>query len=145
MLTRHRGNFHWDDVAVLAYKEEGTHFKNITRQVLFDGLADVPCQLRYFEIEPTGYSTLEQHQHVHLVIILRGQGDVLLGQRIHHVEQNDVIAIPPHTWHQFQATGEDSLGFLCLVNQERDKALRPTEDELNLLCETPEIAAFIRS
>ena len=144
MLIQHLEDYQWENVAVQAYKEEGNHFKNITRQILCEGLADVPCQLRYFEIAPEGHSTLEHHQHAHLVIIFRGAGDVLLGQKIYPVQEKDVITIPAHTWHQFRATKDSTFGFLCMVNVERDRSVLPSEDDLELLCQDPDIAAFIR-
>lgn len=145
MLVQHLGNYEWENVPVLTYKEEGTHFKSITRQILSAGLADIPCQLRYFEIAPEGYSTLERHQHAHLVIILRGAGETLLGGKICLVREKDIITIPAHTWHQFRATGGTPLGFLCLVNNDRDKPILPAENDLELLRRDPDIAAFIRS
>jgi hypothetical protein len=45
-------NFRWDDVSLLAYKEEGSApFKAITRQVLFQDDA-LRCELRYFGSRP---------------------------------------------------------------------------------------------
>jgi len=145
MLIQHLENYQWKNVPILDYKDEGTHYKSITRQVLCEGLADVPCQLRYFEIAPEGHSTLEHHQHAHLVIIFRGEGEVLLGNKIYPVQTNDVITIPAHTWHQFRATKGTTFGFLCIVNIERDRPILPTKDDLDLLCQDPDIAAFIRS
>ncbi len=145
MLVRHTGDFRWENVPLLAYKEEGSHFKNISRQVLCEGLADLSCQLRYFEILPGGHSTLEHHHHVHLVVILRGDGDVLIGDEIYHARENDVLVIPPQTWHQFRATADYPLGFLCIVNTERDRPTRPSEADLELLRQNPEVASFIRS
>ena len=49
----------WDGVEEVPYKAEGAApFRGITRQVLFQdpGLA---CELRYFEMQPGGYSTLK--------------------------------------------------------------------------------------
>ena len=38
VLRRHRGGFTWDDVDLLRYKQEGeAPFRDVTRQVLFDG------------------------------------------------------------------------------------------------------------
>lgn len=145
MLIRHSGGYKWEDIPVLAYKEEGDYFKSITRQVLLDGVEELPCQLRYFEVAPGGYSTLEHHQHVHFVVIFRGEGDALLGDRVVHVQEKDVIQIPSLTWHQFRATGNVPLGFLCLVKVERDKPILPTEEDLKQLKQDAEIAAFIRS
>lgn len=144
MLIQHLENYQWDNVPVLAYKDEGTHYKNITRRVLCEGLADVPCQLRYFEIASEGHSTLEHHQHAHLVVIFRGEGEVLLGHNIYPVQEKDVITIPAHTWHQFRATKGIPFGFLCMVNVERDKPILPSKDDLKMLCQDPNIAAFIR-
>lgn len=144
MLIRYNGDYKWEDINVLAYKEQGNCFKDITRQVLFNGAAELPCQLRYFEVAPGGHSTLERHQHVHFVVIFRGEGDVLLGDQIYHVQEKDIIEIPSFAWHQFRATCNVPLGFLCLVNIERDKPILPTEDDLKSLEQDPKISAFIR-
>jgi quercetin dioxygenase-like cupin family protein len=146
MLIRHLGEFKWENIPVLAYKEEGNHFKSITRQLLLEGEPGLPCQLRYFEVAPGGHSTLERHEHVHFVVILRGEGEVLVGKEVYHVREKDVLVIPTFTWHQLRATVDDSpLGFLCLVKEDRDKAILPTEDDLQLLKSDPVIAAFIKS
>jgi mannose-6-phosphate isomerase-like protein (cupin superfamily) len=135
--------FRWEGVPVLAYKEEGgTHFKGITRQVLFDDPAG--SQLRYFEIVPGGHSTLERHDHIHSVMILRGRGQALVGSEIHALETNDLVRVPPRTWHQFRATGGEPLGFLCVVRAERDKPQRPTAAELAALGADPRVGAFVR-
>ena len=55
-------NFKWDGVDTLVYKQDGSPFKDVTRQVLYDGAYDIPCQFRYFECLPGGYSTLEYHE-----------------------------------------------------------------------------------
>lgn len=144
MIVKTAGDYKWEDVEVLAYKETGTNFKNITRQVLFDGLGDLPCQLRYFEVQSGGYSTLERHEHVHLVMILRGSGRVLLRDGIHAIKEQDVITVPPQTWHQFKADGDTPLGFLCLVHVERDKVQLPTAEDLAQLKQDSKIEAFIR-
>lgn len=144
MSVRRCNDFRWDDVEVLAYKETGSHFRDITRQILFGAELDLQAQLRYFEIAPGGYSTLERHLHAHGVMILRGRGRVLLGDRVESVTARDLVSIPAMTWHQFRADAGESLGFLCLVNAERDKPQLPTDDELAQLRATPAVAEFIR-
>ena len=70
----HDGAFHWDGVPVLAYKQDGdAPFRDVTRQVLFDDPA-LNCQLRYFEVAAGGHTTLERHEHVHAVMVVRGRG-----------------------------------------------------------------------
>ncbi|HSI82261.1 MAG: cupin domain-containing protein [Candidatus Methylacidiphilales bacterium] len=134
----------WEDLPVLHYKEDGgTHFRSITRQLLCPGQG-LGCELRYFEIEPGGHSTLEIHQHIHSVIILRGKGQCLVGDQIYTLAEHDIIYIPTGTWHQFRANLDDHLGFLCMVNHDRDRPTRPSEAAAARLRENPEVAAFIR-
>jgi quercetin dioxygenase-like cupin family protein len=143
--TRQTAPFRWEDIPVLAYKEDGgTHFRNVTRQVLFEGGNHLQAQLRYFEIGPGGHSTLEHHDHVHSVMIVRGSGRVMVGGRVHRLKPFDLIYVPPRTWHQFRATARGRLGFLCLVRSERDRPQRPAQADLAALRRDPRIAAFIR-
>ena len=138
-------NFRWDDVSLLAYKEEGSApFKSITRQVLFQD-AELKCELRYFEVAAGGYSTLERHEHTHGVMILRGAADVLVGGEVRPVKQFDLVRIPPMTWHQFRTKGDEPMGFLCMVNVERDKPQLPTADEVEQLKSDPAVATFLAS
>jgi hypothetical protein len=47
------------------------------------------------------------------------------------------------TWHQFRATEGEPMGFLCMVNVQRDKPQLPTEQDLAALKADPAIAAFL--
>lgn len=142
---RHMGEFRWDGVEVLAYKAEGSApFDRITRQVLFEH-DELASQLRYFEIEAGGHSTLERHAHVHGVVVLNGRGRCLVGDTVHELAAHDLITVPPMTWHQFQAADDAPLGFLCLVNAERDRPQLPTDEDLAALRQVPAVADFIRS
>ena len=128
-IRRHKGDFHWEGVDVLRYKQDGAApFKDVTRQVLFEG-AQLPAQLRYFEVAPGGYTTLERHEHVHAVMVIRGRGQCLVGDRSYELSEHDLVNVPPMTWHQFHASPEAPLGFLCLVAAQRDRPQLPTADE----------------
>jgi quercetin dioxygenase-like cupin family protein len=123
------GDYRWQGVELLRYKDEATApFRDITRQVLF-APPDQACELRYFEIAPGGYSTLERHEHTHAVLILRGRGTVRLGDEIHAIAERDLVTVDPMTWHQFHAAADSALGFLCLVGKERDRPQLPTREE----------------
>lgn len=135
--------YRWRGVERLAYKPEGAApFKAITRQVLFADPA-LDCELRYFEIEAGGHSTLERHDHVHAVMVARGSGHCLVGREVRAVKPFDLVSVPPRTWHQFQATRGEALGFLCMVNAGRDRPQLPTEDDLSALRSDARIAAFL--
>jgi quercetin dioxygenase-like cupin family protein len=110
--------FRWRGVEVLPYKEEGrAPSRGVTRQTLLE----LTFVTRYFEIEPGGYSTLERHQHPHSVVILRGTGEALLGGARQPVRPFDCVYVAPGAVHQFRATGAEPLGFLCIVDRERDR------------------------
>jgi len=119
-------------------------YRDVTRQVLFDDPA-LHCQLRYFEVAPGGYTTLERHEHVHAVVIQRGRGRVLVGDAIAAVAPFDLVRVPPGTWHQFRADDDAPLGFLCLVNQDRDRPELPDDAALAALRAKADVAAFIRT
>lgn len=135
--------YRWDGVPVKNYKEEGTHFKAITRQNLFADEGAQPCELRYFEIQPGGHSTFERHEHTHAIIILRGSGRAIVGDEVAAVEAFDLLHVPALTWHQLQAEAE-ALGFVCQVPCERDRPVRPTDEEREELLAHPTIGGVVR-
>ena len=100
---------------------------------------------RYFEVQPGGYSTLEHHQHPHSVVILRGRGVVILEDRVEPLALHDCVYVAPGAWHQFHATGEEPLGFLCVVDRQRDRPVLPEEDDLERLGRSPEVGRRLRS
>ncbi|HEX4943416.1 MAG TPA: cupin domain-containing protein [Usitatibacteraceae bacterium] len=129
LVRRHTGAFHWEGVEVLEYKHEGTApFRDVTRQVLFDD-PSLTTQLRYFEVAPGGWTTLERHEHVHNVMVIRGRGRCRIGETTCDLAQNDLVSVPPMTWHQFHAADDEHLGFLCLVNRMRDRPQLPPGQE----------------
>ncbi|MBN9563361.1 MAG: cupin domain-containing protein [Alphaproteobacteria bacterium] len=143
LLRESRPDYRWAGVDHMPYKEEGSApFKAISRQVLF-AEQQLGCELRYFEMAAGGYSTLERHEHVHAVMILRGRGRCLLGEEVREVGPRDLVTIPSWTWHQFRATEGEPLGFLCMVNAERDRPQLPSEQELATLKTVPQVAEFL--
>jgi quercetin dioxygenase-like cupin family protein len=129
-IRPHSGDFHWKDVEVMKYKQEGSApFKDVTRQVLF-GDASLPAQLRYFEVAPGGWTTLERHEHVHAVMVIRGTGRCMVGDKAYDLKMHDLVSVPPLTWHQFQAAPGEPFGFLCMVPTERDRPQLPSQEEL---------------
>lgn len=134
-VIKFRG-FRWEAVDLKQYKAAGTHFKDVTRQSLLgDGVGegDLNFTTRYFEIQPGGYSTLERHQHPHVVVVLRGRGRVLLGDQSYDIGPYDCVYVSPKVYHQFQATGDEPLGFLCTVDRIRDRPELPGEEDLKKL------------
>lgn len=119
-----RARFRWRGVTPIPYKAAANGslaWRGVRRFVLAGGPGDATAfQLRYFEIAPGGYSSLELHDHAHAVLVVRGRGQILAGRRIVRVRPLDFVFIPPRVPHQFQA-GRGRFGFLCPVDAARDR------------------------
>ena len=90
--------------------------------------AGLNFELRYFEIAPGGYSSLEHHAHGHAVVIVKGTGAVRLGEVTEPVSPLDVVYVAPHDVHRFLAGAGEALGFLCVVDRARDRPVAAEED-----------------
>jgi quercetin dioxygenase-like cupin family protein len=123
-IVRHREAFAWPQAPKKIYKDEPGSWRGVTRTALVGGAdgVPVPFHLRYFEVEVGGFSSLEKHAHEHVVVIVRGRGEVTLGTRRDTLAFGDVVYIAPWTVHQFlNPQGPEPLGFLCMVPAVRDR------------------------
>lgn len=144
-LRRSLDGYRWQGVAHQPYKEDGRAlFKDVSRQVLF-ALPDLKGELRYFEVAPGGYSTLERHEHVHAVLVLRGGGSALVGFEVMQLGPNDLVTVPAMTWHQFRAGASEPLGFLCMVDAVRDRPRLPEAADLAELMRHEAVRRFLET
>jgi quercetin dioxygenase-like cupin family protein len=51
--------------------------------------------------------------------VLHGRGRVRLGAEEHVIGAGDVVYVAPHEPHAFEASGDEPLGFLCVVPARR--------------------------
>lgn len=114
------GEMRWQDVLVRAYGPENSRAEHATRQVLI-GVEDSAhhFHMRYFVVQPGGYTSLDQHAHDHGVYVLHGRALLRLGDDEHEVSIGDVIYISGNEVHQFFTLGEVPFGFLCVVPAKR--------------------------
>jgi len=77
---------------------------------------------RFYQLTPGSHSKKEQHPYDHGILILQGSGEVQLGDETQAISQGDVIHIPPDALHQLVNTGNQPLGFLCVIPARRLKA-----------------------
>ncbi len=122
-VIRRTGSFDWEGVPLEPYKETTEFWKGITRRELSGTRGESPrFHVRYFEIQPGGYSTLERHHHEHVVIPIRGSGEAQFGCYVYTVSLGDVVYVAPDDPHQFRnpENASEPFGFLCIVNAERD-------------------------
>ncbi len=141
-------DFIWEGVDRIDYKPkvgsgENT-FKNVIRQNLIAHDEDIDFDIRYFECAREGFTTLEKHEHVHAVIIVRGSGKVVVGNRVITPKLFDLIKIPAWTPHQLINIGDEPFGFFCTVNGIRDKFTLLSRLEVEELQKDPELREAVR-
>lgn len=143
-------DFAWDGVTPTVYKSTGDlpagmGWRDVVRHTLVGGDATgTGFQLRYFEIAPGGFSSLEKHRHVHAIIVLRGTGDVVVGTDVFRVAPFDAVFVPSQTPHQFVNAGAEPFGFLCPVDAERDRPQPLPPEEIGALLKFPAVRAAIK-
>lgn len=150
MTSRRRplgGGFRWEGVEVRPYKADPANgepatFLRLSRQVLFDR-DEMASQVRFFDVEPGGHTTLERHGHAHAVIVLGGRGRCLVGDTVVDLGPQDLVEVGPWEWHQFRAAGDEHLGFVCIVDRVRDRPQLPGFGDLEQLRRGPGVAAFL--
>jgi quercetin dioxygenase-like cupin family protein len=122
VVYRNKREGRWTGVHIDRYKKAGGGWLSITRQVLV-GKKDESAKfhLRYFEIAPGGFSSLEKHRHEHAVICARGKGRVRIGEKSYVLKNLDVAYIGPDSVHQLHNPYSEPFGFFCIVNAKRDR------------------------
>ncbi|NQS90557.1 cupin domain-containing protein [Patescibacteria group bacterium] len=106
--------FNWENVSIESY--DSSKMKGVTKRVLIGKKEGAPYfVMRYFEIKPKGWTSLDKHPHDHGVIVLKGKGKVLLGNEEIEVSFGDAIHVPPNELHQFKNTEEEPFGFICVI------------------------------
>ena len=142
-------NFKWGNIDTIEYKKpkdgEAVSFNNVLRQNIVESDDDIGFDVRYFECAKGGYTSLEKHEHVHVVLTLRGSGSIIVGKKVYNVQPFDLTVIPSWAEHQLVNTGEDPFGFVCTVNGDRDKPTLLSKQETRELMETPELSAVIKA
>ncbi len=141
----HRPDFTWEGVEVTRYKPQGDDWEGTVRQVIIGYREETKFHMRYFEIAPGGYSSLEKHEHSHAVTVIRGRGKVILGDKVMELKFLDTVYVSPHTPHQFINDGEEEFGFLCVVDAERDRPRPLDSAELARLEADPVINRVVKT
>src|SRR5262249_1537435 len=113
-VLRCAGGFRWPGVPVVEYKEAAAHHRGVARVGLVGEQGEATAfHLRYFEIAPGGFTSLEKHVHEHAVVVLCGSGEVQLGPSVHRLGPGDVVYVGPEEVHQFRNPSPSApFGFL---------------------------------
>jgi len=120
----------WEARPGSPYKSSGSggasrrNFRDVRRVELVGRFGErTRCDLRYFEVAPGGYTSLERHVHTHIAIGARGEGVLVLGGQRMPLRHLDVASVRPLEAHQLRNETEEPFGFFCVVDHERDRPM----------------------
>jgi quercetin dioxygenase-like cupin family protein len=114
------GELRWQDVLVRAYGPDNSGADRATRQILVGNEEGSPhFHMRYFAVQPGGYTSLDQHAHDHGVYVLHGVARLQLEDTEHELHTGDIVYIAGNEVHQFFTVGDEPFGFLCVVPAKR--------------------------
>jgi quercetin dioxygenase-like cupin family protein len=112
--------FSWDGARTRMYQNDGTNQVSETWMIgKKEGAQNFA--FRYYQLSPGSHSRKEQHPYDHGILVLQGEGEVLLGDDSHPVSKGDIIYIAPDLLHQVNNTSQEPLGFLCVIPARREK------------------------
>jgi mannose-6-phosphate isomerase-like protein (cupin superfamily) len=118
--------FRWHGVEERGYKSEDGSHSGVTRHRLLGGQPDEAAlrfETRYFEVAAGGHTSLERHQHPHAVVVIRGSGSLADAGECVGIRPFDCVYVAPDDVHQFRADRGEPLGFLCVVDRDRDRPI----------------------
>lgn len=125
-LLVHNRDFSWNGRPSQQYKPDQTlPFKGVSRTELI-GKQGEECKfdLRYFELEPEGYTSWEKHIHIHVIIGVRGCGVLRFEDHSVSIKPNDIAYISPLKAHQLRNEMSGHFGFYCIVDRQRDRPMQ---------------------
>jgi quercetin dioxygenase-like cupin family protein len=71
--------------------------------------------MRHFTVDAGGFTPFHSHDWEHEVYVLEGNGKVRYEDREEKIAPGDAILIPANRRHQFQASSDGTLKFLCMI------------------------------
>jgi quercetin dioxygenase-like cupin family protein len=97
-----------------AVTEEGAKGVKI-KWLINEGHGAPTFLMRHFTVDAGGFTPFHSHDWEHEVYVLEGNGKVRYEDREEKIGPGDAILIPPNKKHQFQASSDKGLKFLCMV------------------------------
>ncbi len=102
-------------------KEEITAGKATFKQVLISAQEAPHFAMRRFIIEPGGYMPNHTNTVEHEQLVLSGEAEIGIGERVFNVQKDSVVFIPAGTPHWYKNTGRVPFEFLCMIPNQEDR------------------------
>jgi quercetin dioxygenase-like cupin family protein len=73
--------------------------------------------INYHEFDVEGYSKIHYHENMeHIMYVLKGEGNVIIGDNNLPIKSGDIIALPINVPHGIKNTGDKVLSYLMFSN-----------------------------
>lgn len=98
--------------------EENTDYccvNTTVKELKTKGAGEKELNIKFFEMNPGGYSPLHNHLQQHQLIITDGEGALFDGEKTAVIRAGDIAYIEPNEPHQLRTVGEKPLKFVCLT------------------------------
>lgn len=105
---------HYSEVAATRYEGEDSRGVSI-RPMISDADGAPTFAMRYFEIEPGGYTPRHRHEWEHEIFIVSGEVTHYGPDGPTPLTPGTAVYIPPNEEHQFRNTGETPLVMTCSI------------------------------
>jgi ribulose-bisphosphate carboxylase large chain len=120
-------DFSWQGRSATSYKgDDALPFDGVKRVELIGQAGErTAFDLRYFELAPQGFTSLEKHLHTHTIIGVRGEGVLIKGDEATSLKSLDVAYVDALEVHQLRNDQPEPFGFFCIVDHQRDRPMAP--------------------
>ncbi len=71
--------------------------------------------MRTFTIGAGGFTPSHKHDWEHVNYIIKGKGQLKIGDEVHELSAKDFAFVPPNTHHQFSNPYDEDFEFICIV------------------------------
>ena len=113
-FSEKQDQFQWEGVDAIPLGTGG--IQSVTKHILIGEKEDAPNSImRYFDLAPGGHSKLERHPQEHEVLVIRGKGNVQIGENNFLVKPFDAVFIDGNELHQFSNPFDHPFGFICVI------------------------------
>ncbi len=105
---------HYTDAEAIPVEAVGT--RGVVKRVVAGPHTGAPnFVVRVFTVEQKGYTPHHMHPYEHGIVILEGEGKVLIDKEEHRVSAGSVVTVPPNMPHQVVNDSDSELVLVCVV------------------------------
>lgn len=113
--------FTWENVERKIFTTE--EVKGVIKNILVGPQDGAPnFIIRFFQVPVAGSTFDHAHPHEHGIVILHGKARIDIENETFELSPYDSVFVSGNDHHQITNIGDTSLGFICVIPRESEKA-----------------------